>query len=89
MGSSFRTRARIGLQLMVLAVMCSALSPSKADAGFWCWLVGNCGSGGSAGTPQSSRQNDAPEIDPGALASAIALAAGGAAMLGDRVRRRR
>ncbi len=91
MRGSFRWRTRSFLQAASLAVMLSALSPSAAEAGFWCWLVGNCGDGRSSSstTRQSAPEHGAPEIDPGALASAIALALGGAALIGDRVRRRR
>jgi hypothetical protein len=90
MEGSVRMRARSLVQTACLVVLLSALSPSTAEAGLWCWLFGDCGGGGSttAGS-QSSPENSAPEIDPGALAGAIALAAGGAALFGGRVRRRR
>jgi hypothetical protein len=88
MGSGLQRRASLTLRAAFMAVIISALSPTAAHADFWCWLVGNCGGGGGT-THESSPQREAPEIDPGALASAIALAAGGAVLLGDRVRRRR
>jgi len=48
---------------------------------YWCWLFGS----GCGGSREASSQQGVPEIDPGALVSAIALAAGGVAMLSDRV----
>ena len=88
MRGGVHTRAFGVLSTLVVAGMLSAMSPSIAEAGFWCWLVG-CGDDSGTATRQTSPQVGAPEIDSGALANAIALAAGGAALLGGRVRRRR
>ena len=90
MGSGFRERALNGLRVVTAAVLLSASSPANAEANVWCWLFGSgCDGGGGTTTNQGSPEHATPEIDPNALASAIALAAGGAALLGDRVRRRR
>jgi hypothetical protein len=88
MGSKFRTPVVLGLRAAFAVVMFSAIAPAPAEASLWCWLLG-AGCGGNATNRESAAQREAPEIDPGGLASAIALAAGGAAMLSDRVRRRR
>jgi len=69
-------------------VVLSGLAPTSAHADVWCWLFGGCGGSGNA-AQQTSPNRSTPEIDPGALANAIALAIGGAALLTDRVRRRR
>jgi len=76
---------------VLLAAALFAARPSVAEAGFWCWLLGDCGggAGGSTTTQQRAPERAAPEVDPRTLASAIALAAGGAALLRDRLRRRR
>lgn len=90
MGRGFCTRKGGTLRAAVLALTLVAMRPSVAEAGFWCWLLGDCGGGGGSGTSQQrAPESAAPEVDPGTLATAIALAAGGAAVLGDRVRRRR
>lgn len=88
MENHFRARALVGLRVVILAVMLSAASPKAAEAGVWCWLFG-LGCGGDGTTDQNTPQSGAPEIDPGALAGAIALGAGGTALLLARVRRRR
>jgi hypothetical protein len=89
MGRRFCARTRMGFRLLVLAVGMSFVSPANAQADMWCWLFGSGCGGGSAHNQQNSPGRAAPEIDPNALASAIALAAGGAAVLRDRLRRRR
>ena len=91
MGSGFRKRALNGFRVVTAAVLLSASSPANAEANMWCWLFGSgCGGGGGGTTTSEGSPNRAtPEIDPNALANAIVLAAGGAALLGDRVRRRR
>ena len=72
---------------MALAVSMTAPAPAHAD--LWCWLFNSgCGGGGST-TRQTAEHAAAPEIDPNALVNALAMLAGGAAILGDRVRRRR
>ena len=63
------------LGFSAFALTLSLLNPESSDA---LCILGLCGSE----TPPS-----APEIDPSALGSAIALVIGGAAMLGDRFRR--
>jgi hypothetical protein len=85
MGNKLSRPAVLGFRAAIAALMFSAIAPAPAEADFWCSLLG-VGCGGSA---TSRSQPGVPEIDPGALASAIALAAGGVAMLNDRVRRRR
>jgi hypothetical protein len=87
MRNRFCERVSVGMRAGVVAVVLFVVSPSVAEAGFWCWLIGGCGSNGTS--RQSAPLQAVPEIDLGALASALALAVGGAAMLGDRVRRRR
>lgn len=90
MGRGFRTRTRRGLRVVLAGVLLLASTPVRAEADVWCWLFGSgCGGRGGAATSQSAPDRATPEIDPSTLASAIALAAGGAALLGDRVRRRR
>ena len=91
MGSDFRTRALNSFRVVTVALLLSASSPANAEANVWCWLFGSGCGGGADGTTtsQGSPERATPEIDPNALANAIALAAGGAALLGDRVRRRR
>ncbi len=90
MGRTLRARIRVGLRIGIVAVLVSATTPSRADASLWCWLFGSdCGGGSTATEQQGSPGRATPEIDPNALASAVALAAGGAAVLRDRVRRRR
>jgi hypothetical protein len=90
MGSDLGTRGRLAVRAGALAVTLSVLAPASAHADLWCWLF-NSGCDGSRSTSSqaTSSGTGAPEIDPGALAGAIALAAGGVAMLNDRVRRRR
>lgn len=78
----------LALQAAALAVVLSGVAPTPAHADVWCWLFGGCG-GSSNASHQTSTNRNTPEIDPGALANAIALAVGGAALLSDRVRRRR
>jgi hypothetical protein len=82
-------RLHTAVRLFFVAGSLAVLTPAPAQAeDIWCRLFGaGCAGGGSAS--QNSTQRNAPEIDPGALSSAIALAAGGAAILRDRVRRRR
>ena len=77
------------MRIVVASAMFSVIAPQPANAGLWCWLFGGCGDGRGVTHESAAPEQAAPEIDPGALASAIALAAGGAAMLSDRVRRRR
>lgn len=81
-----RLRARV---LYGAAVASLLMLPLPAHAGdIWCAIF-NVGCGGGGSTAQSTTERDAPEIDASALANAIALAAGGAAILRDRARRRR
>lgn len=89
MNRRLRTNVRAGARGLLTAGFLVALTagPAQADD-FWCRVFG-VGCGGSGATSASNTQRDAPEIDPGAVASALALAAGGAAILRDRVRRRR
>ncbi|MCC6766029.1 MAG: hypothetical protein IT293_15335 [Deltaproteobacteria bacterium] len=84
-------RARLAVRAALFAIAATALSPVPARADFWCWLLGDCGNGGRDATSarEAAPEQGAPEIDPGTLAGALAVATGGAAMLGDRVRRRR
>ncbi len=90
MGTGLRIRARHGLRVVAVAGLLLASAPARAEADVWCWLFGSgCGGGAGATTTQGSPERATPEIDPNALACAIALTAGGAALLGDRVRRRR
>jgi hypothetical protein len=72
-------------------VALTAFAPTPAHADLWCWLFNSgCGGGdGATSSQQTLPDRAAPEIDPGTFSGAIALAAGGAAMLSDRVRRRR
>lgn len=90
MGRLIRTRLSLALGAATLMILCSVVAPASAHADWWCWLFGD-GCGGSHGdaSQQTLPDRSAPEFDPGVLAGAIALAAGGAAMLSDRVRRRR
>lgn len=88
MGRRLGDAALVGTRVLVAAAALSVLAPVPAHADLWCDIF-NVGCGGGGSTTQSNTERDAPEIDPGALASALALAAGGAAILRDRVRRRR
>jgi len=89
MGRRLRIRALVGSRALLAALSLTVLAPMPAHADdIWCRIF-NVGCGGGGTTTQSNTERDAPEIDPGALANAIALAAGGAAILRDRVRRRR
>jgi len=88
MGRRLGDRALVGARALFAAVAFSVLAPIPAHADIWCDIF-NVGCGGGGTTTQSNTERDAPEIDPGALANAIALAVGGAAILRDRVRRRR
>jgi len=65
------------LGFAALALTLSFVAPSTSHAGLLDGLLGG-GDGGGGG---------APEIDPSALGSAIALVIGGAAMLTDRFRK--
>jgi hypothetical protein len=90
MEKRFGRQVVLALRVALLTALLSAATPARAEADLWCWLF-NSGCGGSSST-SSARDvpsREAPEIDPNALAGAFALAAGGAAMLGDRLRRRR
>ncbi|MCC6849114.1 MAG: hypothetical protein IT294_11495 [Deltaproteobacteria bacterium] len=84
-------RGRTAVRAAAVAIAAAVVSPVPAHADFWCWLLGDCGDGGRGSTSarETSPEQGAPEIDPGTLAGAAAVAAGGAALLGDRVRRRR
>lgn len=89
MGRGLRNRMLGGSRALLAALALTVLVPMPAHADdIWCAIF-NVGCGGNGTTTQSSTERDAPEIDPGALANALALAAGGAAILRDRVRRRR
>lgn len=83
-------RRRSTIRVLYTAALASfvLLLPLPAHADIWCEIF-NVGCGGGGSTTQSSTERDAPEIDSGALAHALALAVGGAAILRDRVRRRR
>jgi hypothetical protein len=87
MERNIRGRVASGIRLVILGLMLSTIAPRTAEASLWCWLFGSDCDGG--GTQRTTSQRAIPEIDFGTLPSAIALAAGGAAMLSDRVRRRR
>jgi hypothetical protein len=76
------------IRIALLISLLSMATPARAEADVWCWLFGS-GCGGNGPATQESPNRGAPEIDPNALAGAFALAAGGVAMLGDRLRRRR
>ena len=65
------------LGFSAFALTLSLLTPEQSHA--LCFL-GICG-------PETGSGGSAPEIDPSALGSAIALVSGGAAMLSDRFRR--
>jgi hypothetical protein len=71
----------------VAALLLSVSVPAPAHAEFWCWLF-HSGCDGSSATRETSQPTAAPEIDPSALANALALLAGGAAIFADRFRRR-
>lgn len=86
--SSKARRARRGLVAACAAVMLGVLSPTPARADFWCWLFGS-GCGGGTANEQVASPQGAPEVDPGTLASALALVAGGTVVLGSALRRRR
>ncbi len=88
MGLGFRMRMTLALRALALMATLSAVAPTPAHADIWCWLFGGCGHGSSA-AQQTTPDRSTPEIDPGTLLNALALAAGGAALLSDRVRRRR
>ena len=82
------TTVLVGSRMLFVAMAFALLTPKAAQAAdIWCrWFGAGCSDGGSA-SQNSARET--PEIDPNALGSAIALAAGGAAIFRDRVRRRR
>jgi hypothetical protein len=69
---STRTQLLSTVAIAAAFLAASAAMPDAAQA--WWWRPRN--------PPQ------APEIDPGTLSSAIALAMGGLAVLGDKIRRR-
>ena len=89
--SGIRARAEFAGRVIMLAGILAVVSPRPAVAGdLWCWLFNSgCGGRGSSAEQETLPDRSTPEIDPGLVAGAIALAAGGAAMLSDRVRRRR
>jgi len=91
MGHRSKTRrGRLALGIVCAMTVLGVLSPTPARADVWCWLFGSGCDGRSASRDTSSqRDGGAPEIDPGTLGSALALAGGGAAILADRLRRRR
>ena len=90
MGRRLYTRVLVGSRVLFVALSLSMLTPAAAHAeDIWCRVLSIGCSGGGGTTSESNTERDAPEIDPGTVASAIALAAGGAAILRDRVRRRR
>ena len=81
-------RAKLVGRAAFLALAVSMMAPAPAHADFWCWLFKTgCGGGGPT-TNQTSERTAAPEIDPQALAGTLALLAGGASILADRIRRR-
>jgi hypothetical protein len=82
-------RARLVGRAALVALSVSLMAPAPAHADFWCWLFNSGCNGGGPATQQTSERAAAPEIDPNALVNALALVAGGAAILADRVRRRR
>lgn len=68
------------LGFSALALTLSLVTPEPSHA-LLCGLL-------PCGNPSGGGGGSAPEIDPSALGSAIALVIGGAAMLGDKLRRR-
>jgi len=89
MSGRFQRRIGLAMRAAVVTVVLSALAPAPAHADLWCWLF-NSGCEGGGGTKTTSASDTAaPEIDPAAFANALALLAGGAAVLTDRLRRRR
>ena len=81
-------RATLFGRAAVAAVMLSTIAPAPASADVWCWLFGTGCGGGSSTSQSSQRTSAAPEVDPSAIPSVLALLAGGAAVVSDRLRRR-
>jgi hypothetical protein len=71
---STRTQLLSTIAIAAAFLLASVAMPETADA--WIWWNRN---------PPT---NGAPEVDPSTLSSAIALAMGGLAVLGDKLRRR-
>ena len=89
MRGRFQSRIGLAMRAAVVGLMLSALAPAPAHADVWCWLFSSgCDGGGRAKTASAS-DTAAPEIDPAAFANAVALLAGGGAILAGRLRRRR
>ena len=88
MESRFGKRVVLTIRIALLTSLLSMATPARAEADLWCWLF-NSGCGGNGQSTRELPNRGAPEIDPNALAGAFALAAGGAALIGDRLRRRR
>jgi hypothetical protein len=90
MGSRFGRQRALAWRAGAFALALSAIAPAPAHADLWCWLFGSgCDDGRATSSQETLPGTAAPEVDPGTLAGAVALAAGGAALLTDRVRRRR
>lgn len=66
------TRTQLISTLAIAAALTLAWTAMPATADAWIW----------------NHPRDAPEVDPSTLSSAIALAMGGLAVLGDKLRRR-
>lgn len=69
---STKTRIIIGIALAAAFVAASTVMPTSAQAFWW----------------NQNPPRGAPEVDPSTLSSALALAIGGLAVLGDKLRRR-
>src|SRR5205823_4724190 len=87
MRGRWNRRAALFGRAAVAAVILSTIAPAPASADVWCWLFGTGCGGGSTTNQPAERTSTAPEVDPSAIPSVIALLAGGAAVFSDRFRR--
>ncbi len=73
-GGNMSTRTQFHLSIGITAafMVATMVMPEMADASWW----------------RTRRVPQAPEIDPGTISNAIALAMGGLAVLSDKLRRR-
>lgn len=70
---STRTQFYISMGITAALMVATMMAPEMADASWW---------------KKPRNPPSAPEIDPGTISNAIALAMGGLAVLGDKLRRR-
>lgn len=76
--------AKLGVMVMALVAVIAVDADARRDGG-----GGHRGGGGGGRGGGGRSGGSVPEIDPGSAGAAIAIAAGGMAVLRDKIRRKR